>query len=154
MTYEEYLIQENERLKKELEKIKNQNKVKRGDIVFIKMNKQNIEKNSNVQEYSRPYVVISNNIGNYHSNIFICVPMTTKEKRNDLPTHYRISYHDSIVCCEQIFTFNQDRIDSILSKVSEAELKEIEECIKVSIGLKDISDIAIKEEKNARLQEF
>ena len=61
MTYEQYLTQENERLKKELEQYKNQNKVKRGDIFYFKMKKQNIEE-GNIQGYSRPYLVISNDV--------------------------------------------------------------------------------------------
>ncbi len=135
MTYEQYLIEENEKLKKELEKYKNMQKVKRGDIIYIEMNKQNIEEDSDVQEYSRPYLVVSNDIGNYHSNICICVPLTTKDKKVKQPTHYRIKYKDSVVLCEQIFTFNQNRYKKVLYRLPEEEMKEIDKCLMVSLGL-------------------
>ena len=110
MTYEQYLIQENEKLKKELESYQKQQIVKRGDIVFIKMDKINIEENSNVCEYSRPYIVVSNDIGNYYSKICICVPLTSKQKKVSQPTHFRTGYKDSVAMCEQLFTFSQDKI--------------------------------------------
>lgn len=134
MTYQQYLVEENERLKKELEQYKSQNKVKRGDIVYIRMKKQNIEESS-VMEYSRPYLVVSNDTGNYHSNICIAVPLTSKEKKLTQPTHYRISYHDSVVLCEQILTLSQSDISGIRYHLKDEEMKEIDKCLKVSLAL-------------------
>ncbi len=134
MTYEQYLIEENERLKKELEQYKKQDKVKRGDIVYVRMKKQNVEESS-VMEYSRPYLVVSNDIGNYHSNICIAVPLTSKEKKLTQPTHYRVSYHDSVVLCEQILTLSQSDIEGIRYHLKEEEMKEIDKCLKVSLAL-------------------
>lgn len=134
MTYEQYLIEENERLKKELEQYKKQDKVKRGDIVYVKMKKQNAEESS-VMEYSRPYLVVSNDIGNYHSNIYIAVPLTSKEKKLTQPTHYRVSYRDSVVLCEQILTLSQSDINGIRYHLKDEEMKEIDKCLKVSLAL-------------------
>ena len=134
MTYEQYLIEENEKLKKELEQYKKQDKVKRGDIVYVKMKKQNAEESS-VMEYSRPYLVVSNDIGNYHSNIYIAVPLPSKEKKLTQPTHYRVSYHDSVVLCEQILTLSQSDINGIRYHLKDEEMKEIDKCLKVSLAL-------------------
>lgn len=45
----EKIVLENMKLKKELEKYKKDDKVKRGDIVFLQIDEQNIEEDSNVQ---------------------------------------------------------------------------------------------------------
>ena len=73
--------------------------------------------------------------GNYHSNICICVPLTSKEKKVTQPTHYRISYHDSVVLCEQIVTLNQSEIEGVRYHLNEEEMKEIDKCLKVSLSL-------------------
>ena len=44
-------------------------KIRRGDIVFVE-HENEIQK-GNIQNLNRPFLVVSNNIGNEHSNIFL-----------------------------------------------------------------------------------
>jgi len=128
------LIEENKKLKEQLRKSKN---FKRGDVVYVQMRKQNIE-TSSIEEYSRPYLIVSNNTGNYFSDIVLACPLTSKLKKVAQPTHYRISYHDSVVLCEQIKTLNQDQINSNINyHLSDAEMKEIDKCLKISLGMEE-----------------
>lgn len=128
------LIEENKKLKEQLRKSKN---FKRGDVVYVQMRKQNIE-TSSIEEYSRPYLIVSNNTGNYFSDIVLACPLTSKLKEVAQPTHYRISYHDSVVLCEQIKTLNQDQINSNINyHLNDAEMKEIEKCLKISLGMEE-----------------
>lgn len=85
--------------------------------------------------YSRPYIVVSNNIGNYYSNICICVPLTSKQKKVSQPTHYRISYKDSVALCENIVTLDQKKLGKINYHLSDTEMQEIDKCLKISLGL-------------------
>lgn len=128
------LIEENKKLKEQLRKSKT---FKRGDIVYVQMAKRNIEENS-IEGYSRPYLIISNDTGNYFSDIVLGVPLTSKLKKLTQPTHYRISYHDSVVLCEQIKTISQENISTNINyHLSDDEMKEIEKCLKISLGMEE-----------------
>lgn len=128
------LIEENKKLKEQLRKSKN---FKRGDVVYVQMRKQNIE-TSSIEEYSRPYLIVSNNTGNYFSDIVLACPLTSKLKKVAQPTHYLISYHDSVVLCEQIKTLNQDQINSNINyHLNDAEMEEVEKCLRISLGMEE-----------------
>ena len=128
------LIEENKKLKEQLRK---QKTFKRGDIVYVQMTSRNIEKCS-IEAYSRPYLIVSNDVGNYHSDIVLGVPLTSKLKKLTQPTHYRISYHDSVVLCEQIKTLSQENINTDVNyHLSDDEMKEVEKCLKISLGMEE-----------------
>lgn len=64
-----------------------------------------------VQSGKRPVIIVSNNIGNQHSNIVLVVPITSQNKRN-LPTHFEIILPNifGTVLCEQIRAVNKESI--------------------------------------------
>ena len=74
----------------------------RGDVVIIDMP---ILANSHIQSGKRPWVIVQNNVGNQFSPTSIVVPLTTKFKRLEMPTHVAITWGDlqpSMVECEQV----------------------------------------------------
>lgn len=74
----------------------------RGDVVIIDMP---ILANSHIQSGKRPWVIVQNNVGNQFSPTSIVVPLTTKFKRLEMPTHVAVTWGDlqpSMVECEQV----------------------------------------------------
>ena len=74
----------------------------RGDVVIIDVP---MLANSHIQAGKRPWVVVQNNVGNQFSSTSIVVPLTTKIKRLELPTHVAVTWgslQPSMVECEQV----------------------------------------------------
>lgn len=105
-------------------------KVKRGDIVYLK---NCFPKDHHIQGGNRPYLVISNDLGNFHSGIRIVVPLTTAKKKKELPTHTRIKFHNSLCLCEQMFTVVQDNVESVPYHLDRSDMEKVNKCIKVSV---------------------
>ena len=132
MTYQEYILQkENEKLKEKLREYE-KNRVKRGDVVWI-TDKE--EENQYSYKGRRPYIVISNDVGNRHSPMCNCIPMTTKNKRSDLPSHVKTSYNNSYACCECIKTFDQSRIENIAFNLNNSEMEMISQALREQLEL-------------------
>ena len=108
--------------------------IKRGDIFYIHRSGCT---DGSEQQSGRPAVVISNDENNRHSATVEVVYCTTKEKP-DLPTHTKIfsTFCESTVLCEQITTVSTERIGDYIGCCTEDELRRIDNCIAVSIGLK------------------
>ena len=60
--------------------------IKRGDLYYADLDPTI----GSEQDGFRPVLVVQNNIGNAHSPTVIIVPLTTKIKKNNLPTHVLI----------------------------------------------------------------
>jgi len=76
--------------------------LQRGDVVIIDVP---IPETGHVQGGSRPWIVVQNDMGNRHSTTSIVVPLTTKLKRLDMPTHIAITWENllpSMAECEQV----------------------------------------------------
>lgn len=101
-----------------------------------------------IQGGCRPVLVISNNACNKYSSVVTVVPVTTKSnKRKDLPTHVDIiSDMDEIntILCEQILTVDRNNIRKLLYKLDENKMSQVEECLKIQLGM----TILRREEKN------
>lgn len=117
------ILEENKRLK---------NNVKRGDVIKLK---NELVSTGSVQSFNRPYVVISNDIGNHYSNICLCVPLTSQNKKMSQPTHTRINYRNSVALCEQIHTIDQKQIEIIYYHLSDEEMRKINDCLKISLNI-------------------
>lgn len=88
----------------------------------------------------RPCVCVSNDKNNMWCSTAQFVPLTTQVK-TPLPTHYllmqksyKFLYNDSIVLAEQITTKSIERITSFLGRISEKDLLNIIECVKVQLN--------------------
>ena len=108
--------------------------IKRGDIYYIRDTRQSV---GSEQRADRPAVIVSNNTNNKHSNVFEVVYMTTQPK-TDLPTHFIITsaLRPSTVLCEQISSVYEERIGEWIGTLTPEEMKALDQCLKVSIGIK------------------
>lgn len=104
----------------------------RGDIFFVKKFGY---KTGSEQHSGRPAVVVSNDIGNKHSNTCEIVYLTSKRKK-PLPTHVDIMCKiPSVALCEQIYSVSKDRLVEYVRECTEAEMKEIDRALMISLGL-------------------
>lgn len=74
----------------------------RGDVVYIDLP---IPEAGHVQGGYRPWVIVQNNVGNEYSPTTLIVPLTSKLKRLELPTHVAITWGElrqSMIECEQV----------------------------------------------------
>ena len=103
--------------------------IKRGDIYFIRDTRQSI---GSEQKADRPAVIVSNDANNKHSGVYEVVYMTTQPK-TDLPTHFITSsaLRTSTVLCEQISSVYEEWIGTLTPE----EMKQLDECLKVSVGI-------------------
>lgn len=108
-------------------------KIKRGDIFYIE---RGVKAWGSEQWSGRPGVIVSNDTNNIHSDTVEVVFCTTRVK-TPLPTHVLIrgTPHISTVLCEQVMTVSVERIGNYIGKCSDAEMKEIDLSIMVSLGL-------------------
>ena len=115
---------------------------KRGDIFWITANpyRQTI---GSVQQPNRPAVIVSNDNLNSNARTYEVVYLTTAPKK-DLPEHCTIKSKDKIstVLCEQIQTVGIEQLDEYHDSVTQEEMKQIEKCIAISLGLPDRRDEA------------
>lgn len=108
--------------------------VYRGDIFEVR---NFVRVNGSEQTANRPAVIVSNNIGNKHSDICQVVYLTTKEKK-PLPTHVEVMCRmPSTAMCEQVVTVSQDRLCEFIRSCSDAEMKAIDKALMISLGLID-----------------
>lgn len=111
--------------------------VYRGDIFYIE---DNYRTEGSEQRPGRPALVVSNDTGNYHSDIVSIVWLTTAEKK-PLPTHCKVlSRTLSTAICEQVVTISQNRLGEYIRTASEAEMKEVDRCLMIALGLGQIPD--------------
>lgn len=106
--------------------------IKRGDIFYI--NKTPCT--GSEQWGGRPGIIVSNEKNNMHSEVVEVVYCTTRFKPM-LPTHttIRSTPYDSTVLCEQITTVSVERVGNYIGRCTEEEMREIGNCILVSLGL-------------------
>ncbi len=86
----------------------------------------------------RPCVVIQNNTGNRYSPTIIVAAITAKSKKG-LPTHATLKSlgldRKSICLLEQIRTIDKNRLLEYVGEVSEHEMEEIVEALRVSLNI-------------------
>lgn len=87
----------------------------------------------------RPVLVLQNNIGNRYSPTIIVAAITARYKKS-LPTHVAIGgakgiSKNSMVLLEQLRTIDRTRLGGYIGKVSGESLFQIDEALKISVGL-------------------
>lgn len=110
--------------------------VKRGDIWLVNLDPtlgHEIKK-------SRPAVIIQNDLGNKYSSITIIAPITSQGLDKIYPIEVELKRRhgldkDSKALLNQIRAIDKKRLIKKLSRIDEFELQEIDEAIKISLGL-------------------
>ena len=88
------------------------------------------------QRPGRPAIIVSNDVNNKHSSTVEMAYLTTAPK-HDLPTHVTIrsTSRVSTAICEQITTVATERIGNYCGAVTDAEMRNIETAMLISLGL-------------------
>lgn len=116
-------------------------KVKKGEIYLVDLK----DTYCNVQNGTRPCLIIQNNYGNDYSPTTIVVPITSKIKKTNMPVHVvvekGISPHKSyeMILCESIITISKDQIKNYLRTVDDSVIKKVDEALEVSLGIKGLN---------------
>lgn len=110
---------------------------KRGEIWMCDLSDKS---NGSEQHGKRWCVIVSNNIGNKYASVVTVAFITSRDKdRNKSkmqPTHTKIMLHKpSLVLTEQLQTVSKDRLYNYLRKTTDEEMKEIDKCLNISLGL-------------------
>ena len=112
-------------------------KVRRGDIVLVDLD----PKKGSEQGKTRPALVIQNDTGNRYSPTTIVAPLTSSYEKV-YPVNVEVRSEgtalekDSVVLLNQIATVDiEARIIKRLGRLSDEKMKEVDEAIKLSLGL-------------------
>ena len=109
---------------------------------------------TSVQSGNRPVLVISNDVGNQYSRTVTVIPLTTKLKRMDMPTHIILTeedccmfrpqtLQDSVLLAEQITTIAKSALCGRLCRVTSKERKqEIEQAVAAQLDMQRTSVIS------------
>ena len=110
-------------------------KTKRGDIYWITSNPHRGTTGS-VQKPGRPGIIVSNDANNACSLTYEIVYLTGKPKK-DLPTHCAINSvpKPGLALCEQVTTVSNEQVREYIGRCTEEEMKQIDRCIAISLGL-------------------
>ena len=109
---------------------------KRGDIYLANLNPFKGAE----QGGTRPVLVVSNDIGNFFSELLLIAPITSQIKKKDQPTHVLLKNvrglsTDSIVCLEQIKGIDKLRILKYLGRISKEQMTAVDEAAMESLGI-------------------
>ena len=85
-------------------------------------------------------MVVSNDIGNFFSELLLIAPITSQIKKMDQPTHVLLQNvrglsTDSVVCLEQIKGIDKLRILKYLGKISKEQMAAVDEAALESLGI-------------------
>lgn len=111
--------------------------IKRGHIFFASLDPVI----GHEQGHTRPVLILQNDIGNYYSPTTIVACISSKvTTKSEMPTHYLLFESTglkvkSFVLLEHIRTIDKSRLLTYVGKVSENDMRQIERCILISLGL-------------------
>ena len=107
-------------------------KVKRGQVYYADLSPVI----GSEQGGMRPVVIIQNDIGNTYSPTTIVACITSAQTKSKLPTHIDIPlFKDSIILLEQLKTIDKRRLKNLLAQVSEDTMAQVDNAIKISLGV-------------------
>jgi mRNA interferase MazF len=123
-------------------------KVYRAEIWMVKL----YETGRSVQSGEhRPFLIISNDVGNKFSPVVFGYPLTSKvNSKKKMPTHVLIESslegltEDSLVLTEQPLTISVDDLKYKICKISEELLQQIEITTLLSFGMLSRYNITLK----------
>lgn len=113
--------------------------MKRGDIYMVDLSPVK----GSEQGGFRPCLIIQNDVGNRYSPTVIVAALTSKIKKERMPTHVAVSkreglYDDSVILAEQIRTIDKSRLSKFVCRLSDDKMSRVDQAIMVSLGMGDI----------------
>jgi mRNA interferase MazF len=108
--------------------------IKRGDIYYAVLDPVV----GSEQGGTRPVLILQNDTGNKFSPTTVVAAITGRQKKN-LPTHVPVTVpvlpKDSIILLEQIRTIDKQRLCEQITRLTNAQMKKVEQAIEVSLGM-------------------
>ena len=116
---------------------------------------------TSVQSGNRPVLILTNDVANRYSQTFTVIPLTSRMKKLDLPTHIVLTeahcemlraerLEDSILLIEQITTIDQSALFGRLCRVTSVEKKqEIEHAVQRQFDMHSTKKNKPNTDKNA-----
>lgn len=116
--------------------------VQRGDIVIVDYPYSN-----NTGSKVRPALVVQSDIWNQRLNNTIIASITSSRHRSvGAPTQYFMDTtatdgeqtglrFNSIVQCENLLTYNRSRILSVIGRLSDSTMREVDACLKAALDI-------------------
>lgn len=108
--------------------------VERGEIYYADLNPVVGSEQGGI----RPVLVIQNDVGNKFSPTVIVAAITSNTEKARIPTHIIVEsegmFKKSVVLLEQIRTIDKSRFTKKIGKLSEEDMKRVDEAIKISMG--------------------
>lgn len=117
-----------------------QEKICRGDLFFANLNPVK----GSEQGGKRPVVILQNDVGNKFSPTVIVAAITSRtRKKANMPTHVSLDNaaleKDSQVLLEQIRTLDKTRLIKKVGKLTQDEMRAIDNSLEISLSLvKDV----------------
>lgn len=111
--------------------------IKRGDIYYAELNPVV----GSEQGGTRPVLIISNDIGNRHSHTVIIAAITSRQTKNELPTHAAVTNckgldKNSIILLEQIRTIDKQRLKQYMGMMPDKIMARVDEALAISVSLR------------------
>ena len=112
--------------------------IKRGNLFYAEL-KCGI---GSEQHGYRPVLIISNDIGNRHSDTVIVAMITSKtERKYVMPTHCRIQAQQglariSYIMLEQLQTIDKARLKVYIGMLNDKTMRKVNRALAISVGLK------------------
>lgn len=112
---------------------------------------------TSVQSGNRPVLIISNDVGNLFSNTVTVIPLTTKFKKLEMPTHVVLcqedccmlrpeAMQDSLLLAEQITTIDKSALSNTMCRIlSQEKQNEIERAVAAQLGLSGEQELENRE---------
>ena len=118
-------------------------RIKRGNIVLLSKVDLSVLGDS-IQDYFRPWVVISNNANNNMCNTIQLAAVSSNILKEEYPQHAVIKNwmdcglrYESVIFTEQIITVNKSKIDSIIGMVVGSGLEELNRALYIQLNLRE-----------------
>lgn len=107
--------------------------VERGQIYFVAQGKNYMSEEGN----ARPAIIVSNDKINYHTDRCMVVYTTRVDHdyRENVPV--MVKGTQSYAICGNINTIHKDRLRDFVGKVTEEEMKTIEEAMRYGLGIEE-----------------
>ena len=111
--------------------------VKRGDIFYADLSPVVGSEQGGV----RPVLIVQNDVGNKFSPTVIAAAITSRQDKNNLPTHIEVDANgcglakDSVVLLEQVRTLDKTRLREKMGTLDNKDMGKVNEALSVSFGL-------------------
>ncbi|MBQ9516750.1 MAG: type II toxin-antitoxin system PemK/MazF family toxin [Eubacterium sp.] len=111
--------------------------VKRGDIFYADLSPVVGSEQGGV----RPVLIVQNDVGNKFSPTVIAAAITSRQDKNNLPTHIEVDAKecglakDSVVLLEQVRTIDKRRLREKMGTLDGNDMGKVNEALTVSFGL-------------------